>query len=109
MARALTTTGTERLNAIRDALAFRGHRRSLFPASAESERAAELREGLAEYTGNVVASATPADARAFAVRLLTNPDGDGVVRRWLSIPSGRGIRSAPRRGSAGTDAPNYAD
>ncbi len=73
LARALTATGTERLDATRDALAFRGHRRSLFPGSDESERTVELREGLAEYTGNVVASTTPADAVAFAVRLLTTP------------------------------------
>ena len=72
LARALTATGSERVDAIRDAIAFRGHRRSLFPGSAENERAVELREGLAEYTANVVGATTPADAVAYAVRLVTD-------------------------------------
>jgi hypothetical protein len=37
--------------AVRDALAFRAKRRSLFPAAGNDERALEMHEGLAEYTG----------------------------------------------------------
>ena len=43
--------------AVRDALAFRAQRRTLFPSAANDERALEMHEGLAEYTG--VAFAEP--------------------------------------------------
>jgi hypothetical protein len=48
---ALTTSGAAHRRAVEDALTFRNYRRSLFPQSDASERAAELTEGLAEYTG----------------------------------------------------------
>jgi len=48
---ALLRTGGERKQALTDALAFRAHRRALFPNAAEDERQLELNEGLAEYTG----------------------------------------------------------
>jgi len=48
---ALTTSGTARRHAVEDALTFREYRRSLFPDADASERYAELKEGLAEYTG----------------------------------------------------------
>lgn len=37
--------------AVRDALAFRAKRHTLFPSSAKEERELEMHEGLAEYTG----------------------------------------------------------
>jgi hypothetical protein len=48
---ALLRTGSERKQALTDALAFRARRRALFPTAAEDERQLELNEGLAEYTG----------------------------------------------------------
>jgi hypothetical protein len=48
---ALLRTGSERRQALTDALTFRARRRALFPAAAEDERQLELNEGLAEYTG----------------------------------------------------------
>ncbi|MGD8699459.1 MAG: hypothetical protein PVJ43_09225 [Gemmatimonadales bacterium] len=51
LAEALIRTGRERTAALLDALAFRARRHSLFPSAAEEERALELNEGLAEYTG----------------------------------------------------------
>jgi hypothetical protein len=45
-----------RASALRDALAFRRKRRSVFPVAAAAERADEIREGLAQYTGVVVAA-----------------------------------------------------
>ncbi len=48
---ALTTTGAMRRAAVQDALTFRWYRRSLFPQADTSEHAAEMSEGLAEYTG----------------------------------------------------------
>lgn len=51
LAEALIRTGRERTAALLDALVFRARRHSLFPNAAEEERALELNEGLAEYTG----------------------------------------------------------
>lgn len=48
---ALTRTGQQRVLAVTDALAFRAYRRSLCPGAADTERAMEMHEGLAEYTG----------------------------------------------------------
>ena len=49
--KALRSPGAERRQAIEDALTFRNHRRGLFPNSESSERALEMNEGLAQYTG----------------------------------------------------------
>lgn len=51
LAEALIRHGRARESALADALAFRARRRALFPAAAAEERALELNEGLAEYTG----------------------------------------------------------
>ena len=48
---AVTHLGAERRQAIADALVFRLRRRELFPLAAAEERALEMNEGLAEYTG----------------------------------------------------------
>jgi len=48
---ALQRSDSERRRAITDALIFRAYRRSLFPNAAAGERADEIAEGLAEYTG----------------------------------------------------------
>ncbi len=42
-------------NALADALAFRARRRQIFPNAAADERALEMNEGLAEYTGTAFA------------------------------------------------------
>lgn len=52
---ALRSAGDARLDAVRDALAFRRQRHALTPAAAEEERQLELNEGLAEYTGRRLA------------------------------------------------------
>ena len=51
LAEALLRRGAERQRAIEDALAFRAHRHARFPDRVDDERALELGEGLAEYTG----------------------------------------------------------
>jgi hypothetical protein len=48
---ALQSEGEARRKAAADAVRFRRQRRALFPESAETERALEMNEGLAEYTG----------------------------------------------------------
>ena len=56
--------------AIADALLFRHERHRLFPDAASEERALELNEGVAEYTGVRVGLATPAERTAYALRDL---------------------------------------
>jgi hypothetical protein len=71
LARALRESGEERSLAVRDALAFRQARRMLYPAGFEDERAQEITEGLAAYTGTALAAQSAADAVVGAVDLLT--------------------------------------
>lgn len=61
---ALAAKGAQRRRAIADALLFRAHRRSLFPKAKADERALEMNEGLAEYTGVKLASGSEAAAEA---------------------------------------------
>lgn len=51
LAKALTSRGKQRRQAIADALLFRAYRRTIFPSAASEEHALEMNEGLAEYTG----------------------------------------------------------
>jgi hypothetical protein len=51
LAKALRASGEHRRRAVADALLFRHVRRGLYPRSATEERAMEMHEGLAEYTG----------------------------------------------------------
>jgi hypothetical protein len=55
LARALRTTGAESRSAAEDAMAFRATRQKLFPNAKSQEAALEIQEGLAEYTGTVMA------------------------------------------------------
>jgi hypothetical protein len=68
--RAVESTGSDRTEAIADALAFRRERRRLFPGAADSERRDEIREGLASYTGIAAWANSPADARRAAASAL---------------------------------------
>lgn len=82
LSRALTSSGAARAAAISDALAFRSARRTKFP-TATHEAADEIREGLAEYTGIVVATSSTTEAIAVAVRRLANAEQEvSFVRRF---------------------------
>lgn len=83
LSRALTSSGAARAAAIRDALAFRRVRQAASPVAAKAEAADEIREGLAEYTGIVVATSSAADAIALALRRLANAEQEvSFVRRF---------------------------
>jgi hypothetical protein len=69
--RALESSGSDRSEAIADALAFRRERRRLFPGAADNERRDEIREGLASYTGIAAWANSPAYARRAAASALT--------------------------------------
>jgi hypothetical protein len=68
--RALESSGSDRSEAIGDALAFRRERRRLYPGAADNERRDEIREGLASYTGIAAWANSPADARRAAASAL---------------------------------------
>ncbi|HZO56579.1 MAG TPA: hypothetical protein VFB63_27975 [Bryobacteraceae bacterium] len=68
--RAVESSGSDRAEAIADALAFRRERRRLFPGAADNERRDEIREGLASYTGIAAWANSPADARRAAASEL---------------------------------------
>ncbi|HET9220507.1 MAG TPA: hypothetical protein VFR18_26250 [Terriglobia bacterium] len=68
--RAVESSGSDRAEAIADALAFRLERRRRFPGAADNERRDEIREGLASYTGVAAWANSPADARRSAASAL---------------------------------------
>ena len=72
-----------RQQAIADALAFRAKRRELFANAAAAERALEMNEGLAEYTGFALRGTGAAETRlSFAQRLDDINRGDSFVRSF---------------------------
>ena len=87
---ALSRTEDARRDAIRDALLFRTRRQRQFAAGAAEERALELNEGLAEYTG-VVLAIEPNARDGWLVRHLDNHDANaerGSVVRNFAYASG---------------------
>jgi len=86
LARALRESGAQRDLAVRDALAFRQARHILYPASDERERAQEIAEGLAAYSGTVLAAASAADAIVGALELLDHAElAESFVRTFAYI------------------------
>jgi hypothetical protein len=83
LARALRESGETRALAVREALAFRQARHMRFPDKVESERALDINEGLASYTGTVLAAQSEAEAIAGTLDLLaTAEDGESFVRTF---------------------------
>src|SRR5262245_15335893 len=72
--RAVESSGSDRAEAIADALAFRRERRRLFPGAADNERREEIREGLPSYTGIAAWADSPADAHRAAASALAEGD-----------------------------------
>ena len=68
--RAVESSGSDRAEAIADALAFRRERRRLFPGAADNERRDKIREGLATYTGVAAWADSRADAAGAAAAAL---------------------------------------
>jgi hypothetical protein len=84
----LTSVSAERRGAIEDALVFRAYRRQIFPASASEERELEMNEGLAEYTGVKLASASDQQAREWAARKLHEAESTPTFVRSFAYASG---------------------
>ena len=88
LAAALASTNEARRAAISHALAFRRARRALAPAAAEGERILEINEGLAQYTGTVVAAASRVAAVKDAMVQLAQAEQNDTYVRTFPYPSG---------------------
>jgi hypothetical protein len=83
---ALKRRGTQRRRAVSDALIFRVHRRTLFPKAEQEERALEMHEGLAEYSGARL-SGRP-DVIEFAARQIKEAERNRSFTRSFAYASG---------------------
>ena len=88
LARALTLDGSQQIAAISDALGFRARRHALYPDMQLREHADEIREGLAEYTGTVLAAGSREVAVADAVMQLQRIETAPTYVRSFGYPSG---------------------
>src|SRR5436190_12852940 len=88
--RAIESSGSDRAEAISDALAFRRERRRQFPGAAENERREEIREGLPSYTGIAVWADSPADARRAAASALAGGEAQTSFVGNFEAASGPG-------------------
>ncbi len=85
---ALRHRGIKRQRAIEDALTFRAYRRSLFPEHSRAERALEMGEGLAEYTGVRLSGDSEAAVVARAVKDLKDAESVETFVRSFAYASG---------------------
>jgi hypothetical protein len=88
LARALRESGAQRDIAVREALAFRQARHTRYPAGVENERGQEITEGLAAYTGTVLAADSAADAIVGALDLLAKAEAAESFVRTFAYVSG---------------------
>jgi hypothetical protein len=85
---ALEENGPQRHEALADALLFRVYRQSLFPTAAEEERALEMNEGLAEYTGVKLSTRSLAEMTVVAACGLRQARGQTNLARSFAYTSG---------------------
>jgi hypothetical protein len=110
LAAALAAEGAPADDAIADALAFRAARRRAIAGAAASERTVEITEGLAQYTGTVLAVPSRQAAVADAIEQLKGVEQQESFVRTFAYPSGAAYgllldRRAPqwRRSIRGSD------
>lgn len=83
---ALRASDSARVYALNDALIFRAVRRTEFPQAAEDERALEMHEGLAEYTGVELGIPTPQRRLAYVENALAHaPERPSFVRSFAYV------------------------
>jgi len=88
LARALRESGELRAQAVSEALAFRQARHARYPDHVVSEYALDMNEGLAAYTGTVLAAPSEADAVARGLELLAGAEEGESFVRTFSYTSG---------------------
>lgn len=82
----LCAAGAERTAYVRDALDFRAARRLAFPGTAALENALEIREGLAQYTGDRVLERGPEEIAADVALLCARSEGLELSFAYASGP-----------------------
>ncbi|MFN2508713.1 MAG: hypothetical protein ABR589_08060 [Chthoniobacterales bacterium] len=87
LAAALLAVGEQKEQAVADAELFRAYRREIFPKAAGEERAMEMSEGIAEYTG-VKLSGSPDLARFVVDRNLKEAPSKQTFVRSFAYPTG---------------------
>lgn len=85
---AVTHRGMERKQAIADALLFRAYRRQLFPQAEGEERALEMNEGLAEYTGVRLSGRTEDELAGYLAAQLDQAAYSSSFMRSFAYASG---------------------
>ncbi len=88
LGRALPADSASGREALRDALSFRARRHGLVPDARANERAFELQEGLAAYTGAALALASREGAEARVVELLDDFDDRDSYARSFAYATG---------------------
>jgi hypothetical protein len=88
LAASLVAHGPAQTQAIRDALAFRRYRQSLFPGSAKTEASLEIAEGIPEYTGVIAGEPDRDSARWRTIAKLTDPEQSITFVRSFAYTSG---------------------
>jgi hypothetical protein len=88
LAEALRTEGAMSLNAARDALLFRAARQSLNPGSARVEAGLEIQEGLAEYTGTIVALGRSGESVVRVARAVEDFEDQRAFARSFAYATG---------------------
>ena len=88
LAGALASSGAVRVRSIGDALAFRAARHARFATAAANERVLEINEGLPQYTGTVVSTATSEAAVRSAVAQLQAAPREQTFVRTFAYASG---------------------
>jgi hypothetical protein len=85
---ALEENGPKRKEALGDALLFRAYRQSLFPKAGEEERALEMNEGLAEYTGVKLSARSISEMMVRTACGLRQARGEEGLARHFAYISG---------------------
>lgn len=88
LAEALRLAGDDRIDALRDAFAFRATRRASFPTATENERVEEIREGLAQYTATAVTAMSKDEAVASALKQLSAAEAQETFVGSFAYTSG---------------------
>ncbi len=91
LAAALEAEGPAQRAALSHALAFRARRRALGDGFAERERGVEINEGLAQYTGTVLASRSRAAARTSGIAQLRAASDEESFVRSFAYPTGAAL------------------
>ena len=86
--RALVEKDAARRQAIADALTFRARRRQIFPQAAAEERALEMNEGLAEYTGVKLRGTPDAETAEVLARRMADASNRPTFVRSFAYESG---------------------